>query len=276
MIHKNNNGKGVSFKLWLVVWYMQMNLAVNGLSLTFAVSLVFGALIISFHEKIGLEKDMLISVGRAIVQLIIVGYLLKFIFQINHVWITLAMMLIIIFNAAANARKRASTLRHAFSISLIAILTSTGVTLGLLVLSGAIKFVPSQIIPITGMIASNSMVAIGLSYRSMLTQFKDQRQAVLERLALGASLKQASIAIVRESIKTGMSPTIDSAKTVGLVSLPGMMSGVIFAGVDPVKAIMYQILVTFMLLSATSLGSVIACYLAYHSFYNDREQLIDL
>ncbi len=254
---------------------MQMNLAVNGLSLTFAVSLVFVALIISFHEKIGLEKDMLISVGRAIVQLIIVGYLLKFIFQINHVWITLAMMLIIIFNAAANARKRASTLRHAFGISLIAILTSTGVTLGLLVLSGAIKFVPSQIIPITGMIASNSMVAIGLSYRSMLTQFKD-RQAVLERLALGASLKQASIAIVRESIKTGMSPTIDSAKTVGLVSLPGMMSGLIFAGVDPVKAIMYQILVTFMLLSATSLGSVIACYLAYHSFYNDREQLIDL
>lgn len=255
---------------------MQMNLAVNGLSLTFAVSLVFVALIISFHEKIGLEKDMLVSVGRAIVQLIIVGYLLKFIFQINHVWITLVMMLIIIFNAAANARKRASTLRHAFGISLIAILTSTGVTLGLLVLSGAIKFVPSQIIPITGMIASNSMVAIGLSYRSMLTQFKDQRQAVLERLALGASLKQASIAIVRESIKTGMSPTIDSAKTVGLVSLPGMMSGLIFAGVDPVKAIMYQILVTFMLLSATSLGSVIACYLAYHSFYNDREQLIDL
>ncbi|KRL62042.1 ABC transporter permease [Latilactobacillus fuchuensis] len=253
-----------------------MNLAVNPLSLTFAISLVFVALIISFHEKIGLEKDLVFSVIRAVIQLIVVGYLLKFIFHIDHVWLTLIMMLIIIGNAALNARKRAAGLRNAGYISLMAIMTSTGVTLGLLVLSGAIKFMPAQIIPITGMIASNSMVAIGLSYRSMLTSFKDQRQAVLERLALGATLKQASIAIVRNSIKTGMAPTIDSAKTVGLVSLPGMMSGLIFAGIDPVKAIMYQILVTFMLLSATSLGSVIACYLAYHSFYNQQQQLIDM
>lgn len=97
-------------------------------------------------------------------------------------------------------------------------------------LSGAIKFVPSQMIPISGMIASNSMVAVGLAYRSLNSQFHDQRQGVLERLALGAGLLDASIAIVREAILTGMSPTIDSAKTVGLVSLPGMMSGLIFAG----------------------------------------------
>ncbi|MDU3220917.1 MAG: iron export ABC transporter permease subunit FetB, partial [Streptococcus thermophilus] len=141
------------------------------------------------------------------------------------------------------------------------------------VLSGAIKFVPSQMIPISGMIASNSMVAVGLAYRSLNSQFHDQRQGVLERLALGAGLLDASIAIVREAIRTGMSPTIDSAKTVGLVSLPGMMSGLIFAGVNPVRAIRYQIMVTFMLLSATSLGSVIACYLAYRNFYNEQKQL---
>lgn len=253
-----------------------MNLAVNPLSLTFAISLVFVAFLISFHEKIGLEKDLIIGVLRAIIQLVVVGYLLKFIFHLNHYWLTLIMMLIIIFNAAINAKKRAPGLKNAFVISLLAILTSTGITLGLLVIAGAIKFVPAQIIPITGMIASNSMVAIGLCYRSMLTSFKDQRQAVLERLALGATLKQASIAIIRNSIKTGMSPTIDSAKTVGLVSLPGMMSGLIFAGIDPVKAIMYQIMVTFMLLSATSLGSVMACYLAYRSFYNEQQQLIEI
>ncbi|QHM39751.1 putative iron export permease protein FetB [Lactiplantibacillus plantarum] len=69
-----------------------------------------------------------------------------------------------------------------------------------------------------------------------------------------------------------MSPTIDSAKTVGSQSA-GMMSGLIFAGVDPVRAIKYQIMVTFMLLSATSLGSIIACYLAYRNFYNEQKQL---
>ena len=117
------------------------------------------------------------------------------------------------------------------------------------------------------------MVAIGLAFRSMRTQYKQQEQQVNEMLALGATAAQASKAIIRESIKTAMQPTIDSAKTVGLVALPGMMSGLIFAGVDPVYAIKYQIMVVFMLLSATSLGSVIAIYLSYRSYFTDRLQL---
>lgn len=87
-------------------------------------------------------------------------------------------------------------------------------------------------------------------------------------------MKQASLPLLHASIKTAMQPTIDSAKTVGLVSLPGMMSGLIFAGVDPVRAIKYQIMVvTFMLLSATSLGSIIAGYRTYKDYYNEKLQL---
>jgi len=250
-----------------------MNLAVNNTSLFLAAMLVLVALGISLWQKLGLDRDIVIGVVRAVVQLFIVGYLLKYIFRVNNLWLTLAMIGFIIFNAAWNAKKRGPGIDHALAISLLAIFVSTGVTLGVLVLSGAIKFVPSQMIPISGMIASNSMVAIGLAYRSLNSQFHDQRQGVLERLALGAGLLDASIAIVREAIRTGMSPTIDSAKTVGLVSLPGMMSGLIFAGVDPVRAIRYQIMITFMLLSATSLGSIIACYLAYRNFYNEQKQL---
>ncbi|CAD0164926.1 putative permease of an ABC transporter [Streptococcus thermophilus] len=250
-----------------------MNLAVNNTSLFLAAMLVLVALGISLWQKLGLDRDIVIGVVRAVVQLFIVGYLLKYIFRVNNLWLTLAMMGFIIFNAAWNAKKRGPGIDHALAISLLAIFVSTGVTLGVLVLSGAIKFVPSQMIPISGMIASNSMVAVGLAYRSLNSQFHDQRQGVLERLALGAGLLDASIAIVREAIRTGMAPTIDSAKTVGLVSLPGMMSGLIFAGVNPVRAIRYQIMVTFMLLSATSLGSIIACYLAYSNFYNEQKQL---
>lgn len=250
-----------------------MNLAVNNTSLFFAAMLVLVALGISLWQKLGLDKDIIVGVVRAIVQLFIVGYLLKYIFRVDNVWLTLAMMGFIIFNAAWNAKKRGAGIANAFPIALLAIFISTGVTLGVLILSGAIRLIPSQIIPISGMIASNSMVAIGLAFRSLNSQFHDQRQGVLERLALGSDLLDASIAIVREAIRTGMAPTIDSAKTVGLVSLPGMMSGLIFAGVDPVHAIKYQIMVTFMLLSATSLGSIIACYLAYRSFYNAQKQL---
>ncbi|MFD2308183.1 ABC transporter permease [Enterococcus termitis] len=251
-----------------------MNLAVNDLSLLFASMLVIVALLISYKEKLGFTKDIIISVCRAVIQLILVGYLLKYIFQVDNKIVTIVMAGVIIINAALNAKKRSNHLKNGFLISFIAIVCSTGVTIGVLVFSGAIRFIPSQIIPISGMIASNSMVAIGLCYRNMDSLFHDQRQAVLEKLALGADIKLASQSIVRASIRTGMAPTIDSAKTVGIVSLPGMMSGLIFAGVDPVHAIKYQIMVTFMLLSATSIGSVIATYFAYKEYYNERKQLI--
>ncbi|AMV69768.1 membrane protein [Pediococcus damnosus LMG 28219] len=253
-----------------------MNLDVSNWSLTLAGLLVLVAMWIGYREKLGIDREIITAVIRAVIQLFVVGYLLKYVFRVNNVFLTLVMILIILFNASWNAQKRSNGMAHALPISFVAILASTGVTLGVLILSGAIKLIPSQVIPISGMIASNSMVAIGLCYRSMNTKFRDQRQSVMERLALGGTVRDASIGILRESIKTGMAPTIDSAKTVGIVSLPGMMSGLIFAGVDPVRAIKYQIMVTFMLLSATSIGSVIACYLAYRNFYNSRKQLKDM
>ncbi|MGV0167998.1 ABC transporter permease [Furfurilactobacillus sp. WILCCON 0119] len=253
---------------------MNNSVNVNNVSLAFAAALVLIALIIGWRQKLGVDRDMLIGVVRAIVQLTIVGFLLKYIFSVNNAVLTLAMILIIIFNAAYNAMKRGVGIPHIFWSSFWSILLSTAITLGGLVLSGAIKFIPSQMIPISGMIASNSMVAIGLCYRNMESLFRDQRQQVLERLALGASVHDSAIGIVRECIKTGMQPTIDASKTYGIVSLPGMMSGLIFAGVDPVYAIKYQIMVVFMLLSATSLGSVSACYLAYRRFFNDQQQLV--
>lgn len=250
-------------------------LAVNNTSLLFAFLLVLIAVGISYKEKLNLSKDIFYSIFRAVLQLVIVGYVLKYIFQVNNGILTAAMSLFIVLNAAWNAHKRNPNTRKQYWTSLLAIFVSTYVTMGVLILSGAIKFIPSQIVPISGMIASNSMVAIGLCYRNLASQFRDQRQQVLEKLALGADAKLASLPILRESIKTAMQPTIDSAKTVGLVSLPGMMSGLIFAGVDPVHAIKYQILVTFMLLSTTSLGSIIAGYTAYRNYYNEQLQLLD-
>ena len=251
-----------------------MDLRINNTSLIFALGLVFVALAIVYREKLDFGKDIVVGVIRAVIQWFLVGYVLGYVFKLDNNIVTFTMVLVIIFNASHNAGKRSQGLPHAFKISFIAILTATSLTLLILLLSGSLVFKPSQIVPITGMIASNSMVAIGICYRNLNGKFVDQRQQILEKLALGADLKQASISIVRDSIKAGMSPTIDSAKTVGLVSLPGMMSGLMFAGVDPTHAIKYQIMVTFMLISTTSIASVIASYMAYKNFYNERKQLI--
>lgn len=252
-----------------------MQLEISNTSLLFATGLVLVALGVVYKEKLDLGKDILWGVFRAVIQLVIVGYVLGYVFKLDNVFVTLMMALVIVFNASYNAAKRSQGIPKAFIISFLAIMTATALTLVILLLSGSVAFTPSQVVPISGMIASNSMIAIGICYRNLNSKFTDQRQQVLEKLALGADLKQASISIVRDSIKAGMSPTIDSAKTVGLVSLPGMMSGLMFAGVDPAHAIKYQIMVTFMLLSTTSIASVIASYLAYKGFYNERKQLID-
>ncbi|MBP2199633.1 MULTISPECIES: iron efflux ABC transporter permease subunit FetB [Pantoea] len=246
---------------------------ITNTSLVLALVLVMIALLISQKEKLGLGKDIIWSVCRAIVQLVIVGYVLKSIFDINNDWLTVLMVLFICVNAALNARKRSRNIDHAFLISFIAITSGTTLTLVILVLSGAIEFMPMQVIPISGMIAGNAMVAVGLCYSNLNQRFADNRQKIQEMLSLGASIKLASGTLIRDSIRAAMIPTIDAAKTVGLVSLPGMMSGLIFAGIDPVKAIKYQIMVTFMLIGTASLSTIIAVYLAYRRFYNERSQL---
>lgn len=243
-------------------------------SLVFSMVLVLIAILVSYREKLALEKDIIWSICRAVVQLVIVGYVLKYIFHVDHVLLTLLMVLFICVNAAWNAQKRSKYISRAFMSSFIAITTGAVLTLSVLVFSGAITFTPMQVIPIAGMIAGNAMVAVGLCYNTLGQRFCSEQAQIQEKLSLGATPKAASARLIRESIRASLIPTVDSAKTVGLVSLPGMMSGLIFAGIDPVKAIKYQIMVTFMLLSTASLSTIIACYLTYRKFYNSRHQLV--
>ncbi|PJI07876.1 MULTISPECIES: ABC transporter permease [Clostridium] len=242
-------------------------------SLLIASFLVVISLIFSYTQKLKLEKETLIGVVRAVIQLFAVGYVLDYIFKLKSVLFTTMLLLFMTFNAAYNAGKRGQGIKNVRVISFVSIIIGTIITLFILVFAKAIKYEPNQIVPVGGMIISNAMVAIGLCYRQMKADFKNKREEVETKLSLGADIKTSSIEIIRDSIKTGMLPTIDSAKTLGIVSLPGMMTGLILAGVSPVNAIKYQIMVTFMMLSTTAIASFIACYLGYRGFFNERKQL---
>lgn len=242
-------------------------------SLLISSSLVLISILFSYAQNLKLEKETIIGVVRAIVQLTIVGYLLNYIFGLKNPMFTTLLLLFMTFNAAYNASKRGKVIRNGTLISFVSIGGGTIITLTVLLLSGAIKYEPYQIIPVSGMIISNAMVALGLCYRQLGADFKNKREEIETKLSLGADVLPSSIEIIRDSIKTGMLPTIDSTKTLGIVSLPGMMTGLILAGTPPVQAIKYQIMVTFMLLSTTSISSFIACYLSYKNFFNERKQL---
>ncbi len=250
---------------------------INNISITsllISSSLVLVTLFFSYWQKLRLEKEVIIGVVRAVVQLVIVGYILEYVFGYKNPVFTTLLLLFMIFNAAYNAAKRGKAIKKGLIISFLSITVGTIVTLAILVLSKTIQYEPYQIIPVSGMIVGNAMVALGLCYKQMATDFKNKREEVETKLSLGADILPSSIEIIRDSIKTGMLPTIDSTKTLGIVSLPGMMTGLILAGSSPMEAIKYQIMVTFMLLSTTSISSFIACYLSYRSFFNSRKQLI--
>ena len=230
-------------------------------------------IMISYKEKLELNRDIIISMLRAIIQLLVIGYVLDFIFGLDKLIYTAVLVLVMIFNAAINTRKKGFLIANQVLISFISISIGTVATLGILIGSKAIEHTPNEVIPVAGMIISNSMVAIGLSYRNLVNNFKNNSIVDEVKLYLGASIKEASAEIIRESIKISIMPTIDSAKTLGIVSLPGMMTGLILAGSSPVVAVKFQIMVTFMILSSSSIATIIATYLSYKKFFNDRKQL---
>lgn len=251
-----------------------MGNTINISSLFIASSLIVISILFSYYQKLSLEKETIIGLIRAIIQLSIVGYILNFIFGLKNSFFTTLLLLFMTLNAAQNASKRANGVEHSILISFCSIACGTLITMSILVLSKAIKYEPYEIIPIGGMVISNAMVAIGLCYKQLVSNFKNRRDEIETKLALGADILPSSIEVIRDSIKTGMLPTIDSMKTLGIVSLPGTMTGLILAGTSPIQAIRFQILVTFMLLSTTSISSFLACYMSYKYFFNKRKQLL--
>lgn len=248
-----------------------MSWAALGLSLGF----VGLAAIVSRYQELGLEKELAVGVVRTFIQLMIVGYVLSYVFASQRLLYTVLMLGLMISVAAVNAAKRGKGIPGALRIVLLGIVISEGLSLILLLLIG-IPGTPQYIIPLSGMIIGNAMVASGVTLNRLYSEFDLRRGEVELALSLGAVPKKASLSVVKAAVKAGMIPTIDSMKTVGLVQLPGMMTGQILAGADPLQAVRYQILVMFMLSGATAITSLCVVLQGYRRFFTADAQLMVL
>lgn len=248
--------------------------ALSNESLLMATVLIAIAVIVSYRQRMRLELEILHSALRAVVQLVVVGYVLHFIFGADHPLFTGGVLLVMLISAAINGGKRGAGIKHASWIAGISIGIGAVLTLTVLLSANVLSFTPYQMIPVGGMVMSGAMVAVGLCFRQITTSFKSRQQEVQIKLALGATPMQACKAILRSALIVSLQPTIDSAKTLGIVSLPGMMTGLILAGMSPMEAIKYQIIVIFMSFSTISIAIAIAGYLSCRQFFNTKEQLI--
>lgn len=232
-------------------------------------------IIISYKEGLHIIKDLIVATLRAIVQLIILGFLQHYIFKINDKWLLILCVLVIIINASWNTISRASpVMHHVFWISFLAIFIGTALPLAGTIATGAIQFTANEVIPIGGMLANNGLIAINLAYQNLDRAFVQDGTNIESKLSLAATPKLASKGAIRESIRLAIVPTIDSVKTYGLVSIPGMMTGLIIGGVPPLQAIKFQLLVVFIHTTATIMSALIATYLSYGQFFNARHQLV--
>ncbi|HAR4519934.1 TPA: iron export ABC transporter permease subunit FetB [Staphylococcus aureus] len=231
-------------------------------------------IIISYKEGLHIIKDLIVAV-RAVVQLIILGFLLHYIFKINDKWLLVLCVFVIIVNASWNTISRSSpVMHHVFLISFVAIFVGTALPLAGTIATGAIQFTANEVIPIGGMLANNGLIAINLAYQNLDRAFVQDGTNIESKLSLAATPKLASKGAIRESIRLAIVPTIDSVKTYGLVSIPGMMTGLIIGGVPPLQAIKFQLLVVFIHTTATIMSALIATYLSYGQFFNARHQLV--
>ncbi|HAR4551506.1 TPA: iron export ABC transporter permease subunit FetB [Staphylococcus aureus] len=232
-------------------------------------------IIISYKEGLHIIKDLIVATLRAVVQLIILGFLLHYIFKINDKWLLILCVLVIIINASWNTISRASpVMHHVFWISFLAIFIGTALPLAGTIATGAIQFTANEVKPIGGMLANNGLIAINLAYQNLDRAFVQDGTNIESKLSLAATPKLASKGAIRESIRLAIVPTIDSVKTYGLVSIPGMMTGLIIGGVPPLQAIKFQLLVVFIHTTATIMSALIATYLSYGQFFNARHQLV--
>ncbi|KAM7254832.1 hypothetical protein ACFE04_020073 [Oxalis oulophora] len=238
-----------------------------------ATAVVVLAVALSYFQKLGLEGEMIYAIVRAFIQLSIIGFVLQFIFnQANSIWIILAYLFMVSI-AGYTAGQRAKHVPRGKYIAGASILGGTAVTMFLLVVLSVFPFTPRYIIPVAGMMVGNAMTVTGVTMKRLRDDIKIQMNLVETALALGATPRQATVQQVKRSLVIALSPVIDNAKTVGLISLPGAMTGLIMGGASPLEAIQLQIIVMNMLIGAATLSSITSTYLCWPNFFTSAFQL---
>jgi putative ABC transport system permease protein len=232
--------------------------------------LALGALLVLLNGALSLalqlrmERRLAIATVRMIVQLLLVGLVLETLFAlVSPLWTGLAALAMLLFAGREIVARQERTLAGFWAYGLgtacmlLAASLVTVFALGVQV-SPDPWYHPRYALPLLGMILGNTMTGISLGLHSLTQGLLRERTAVEARLALGANRREALLPATRQALQTALMPIINSMAACGLVSLPGMMTGQILAGAEPVEAVKYQILVMFLIAGGTGLGATAA------------------
>ncbi len=247
--------------------------------IAWALGLAAVAIGLSLWQQLGLAGTLAIASLRTVVQLFAVGIFLSIVFTLRSPGIILLVLLVMTVVAALTARNRISKdIPHLVFWLWGAILTSTALTLTYtmtVVVRPELWYEPRYLIPLTGMVLGNALTAASLTGERLVNALRNYRTEIETHLSLGATPSHAIATYRRDAIKAGLIPTVNSMMVVGLVTLPGMITGQILGGADPLNAALYQMLIMFMLAFATLTTSILVAFSIKQQFFNQAMQQID-
>jgi putative ABC transport system permease protein len=249
------------------------------LDLALAASLILINALISLAFRLNLEPTLARAALRMVVQLSAVGFVLKLIFDATSPWVTLAAGL---FMAAVAGFESASRLERPFAgwqayglgastllvTGLLATLFTTAAIIG-----QHPWYQPRVVLPILGMILGNALTGVSLVLDTMSDVATRERVSIEARLALGATRFAAFDAVLARALKTGLKPILNTMAAAGVVALPGMMTGQILAGVEPLEAAKYQMMILFVIAGSTALAVIATGIGAVFLLSDDRHRL---
>lgn len=251
----------------------------SAFDLSLAALLVLALAALSWRMRLGLSKDLLIAAVRTVVQLLLIGLVLKALFaNVDFLWvagISLVMLLAAGREVMARQQRRFSgwwgfgmgtgaMFVSSFAITVLALTT---------IISTDPWYDPQYAVPLLGMLLGNTMSGIALALDRLTATAWQQRAVIEQRLMLGASRVEAIAEIRRDAMRSGMMPIINAMAVAGLVSLPGMMTGQILAGSPPLEAVKYQILIMFLITAGSGFGVTTALWLASTRLFDERHRL---
>jgi putative ABC transport system permease protein len=242
-----------------------------------SLSLVAVLVVVALVQRLGIGRSVIVGTIRTFVQLMVIGYVLKFIFDLSKWYWVLLMLAVMVAIATRTAASREETKRPGRTLTAgaaigLGVVVTVATVIGLVI---RIRpwYLPQVVIPISGMVIGNTMNAVALTTTRLTSELSLRRAEVEAALALGATSAQASVRPFRSAIKSALIPTLNALMVVGLVQLPGMMSGQIIAGVLSVQAVRYQIVVMYMIACGAAVGSLVAAVLVRRQLFTPRHQL---
>ena len=248
--------------------------------LALASVLLFASAGLSLLVSVGLARSLVWAGVRAVVQLTLLGMALRWIFDVFNPWLVVGFIALMCLVAAQTVRGRVKgggAVSGIYRTGLFSLVVPAA-AVTFLVTGGVIGadpwYAPRLVLPIAGMVVGNAMNATAVALDRLFSDLKNDGGRIRALLALGARPWEAALPSVRDALRAGMIPTLNSMSAAGVVFIPGMMTGQILSGTDPVLAARYQVVILVMISAATALGSALAVLLGYRKAFDQEERFL--